>query len=169
MGDGDDGDDQKLYGHDDWWWWWRRRRRKIEELDGGGDGGWFAQLGTRLLFGLPSCLHFSAFTLVSTLFLFYLFGVRLFPFYRFSPRCPLVFSFILGVFSYSILSFFCSLFFPFFYFVSALFSYFLCNEYENCGEVCICKGGKLWCLYVFYLKSYVHHSPFSLYFLFKVI
>ena len=92
-----------------------------------------------------------------------------FPFYRFSPRCPLVFSFILGVFSYSILSFFCSLFFPFFYFVSALFSFFLCNKCDDCGEVCICKGGKLWCLYVFYLKSYVHQPPFSLYFLFKII
>ena len=140
--------------------------RKIEELDG---GGWFAQLGTRLLFGLPSCLHFSAFTLVSTLFLFYLFGVRSFLFI----------AFLLVVHSFSLLF----LVFPhipfypfsvhsfslFFYFVSALFSFFLCNEYDDCGEVCICKGGKLWCLYVFYQKSFRHQPPFSLYFLFKVI
>ena len=140
------------------------------EVDGGGDGGWFAQLGTRLLFGLPSCLHFSAFTLVSTLFLFYLFGVRSFLFI----------AFLLVVHSFSLLflisshipfypSVFCSLFFPFFYVVSALFSFFLCNEYDDCGEVCICKGGKLWCLYVFCLKSFLHQPTFSLHFLFKVI
>ena len=118
--------------------------RKVEELDGGGDGGWFAQLGTRLLFGLPSCLHFSAFTLVSTIFLFYLFGVRSFLFIAFLLVVHSFSLIILGVFSYSILSFFFSLVFHFFYFVSALFSFFLCNEYDDCGEVCICKGGKLW-------------------------
>ena len=121
-----------------------RMMRKIEEVDGGGDGGWFAQLGTRLLFGLPSCLHFSAFTLVSTLFLFYLFGVRFFLFIAFLLVVHSFSLIILGVFSYSILSFFFSLVFHFFYFVSALFSFFLCNEYDDCGEVCICKGGKLW-------------------------
>ena len=117
MGDGDDGDDQKLDGDDDMTM--MMMMMKIEELDGGGDGGWFAQLGTRLLFGLPSCLHFSAFTLVSTLFLFYLFGlgVRFFPFYPFSRLYPLIFSFFPGVFPFSIINFFLfSLFIPFYLF-----------------------------------------------------
>ena len=47
-----------------------------------------------------------------------------FPFYRFSPLCPLVFFFILGVFSYSILSFFCLLFFPFFILCLLFFPFF---------------------------------------------
>ena len=143
--------------------------RKIEEVDGGGDGGWFAQLGTRLLFGLPSCLHFSAFTLVFTLFLFYLFGVCFFLFIAFLAFIHSLSLLFLASSHFPFHPFFASHLFPFVYFVSALFSFFRCNEYDDCGEVCIFKGGKLWCLYVFYQKSFRHQPPFSLYFLFKVI
>ena len=95
------------------------------EVDGGGDGGWFAQLGTRLLFGLPSCLHFEAFTLVFTLFLFYLFGVRFFSFLSlFSPlsthflfyswRLPIFHFILFSLPTYSLLSILYLLCFPFF-------------------------------------------------------